>query len=110
MIPPMKIVEVSNDEVSIVNCVSSPATGKNIPERPPSVNVIKNPSDHSVCVLNTRLPPQRVASQLKIFTPVGIATAIVVIMNAARHAGLIPLVSIWCPQTTNPTTPIPTIA
>ena len=29
------------------------------------------------------LPPHKVASQLNIFTPVGIATAIVVIMNAA---------------------------
>ena len=31
-------------------------------------------------------------------------------MNAARQAGLIPLVSMWCPHTINPTTPIPTIA
>ena len=69
-----------------------PATGKNIPERPPSVKVIMKPSAHSVCVLNTKLPPQSVANQLKILTPVGMATAMVVSMNNARQNGSIPLV------------------
>ena len=58
----------------------------------------------------TRLPPHIVANQLNIFAPVGIATAIVVIMNAARQNASIPEVSMWCPHTMKPTTPIPAIA
>ena len=42
--------------------------------------------------------------------PVGIATAIVVIMKAARQNASIPDVSMWWPHTMNPTTPIPAIA
>ena len=58
----------------------------------------------------TRLPPHKVASQLNIFAPVGIATAIVVIINAALQNGSIPEVNMWWPHTMNPTTPIPAIA
>jgi len=71
---------------------------------------MRKPRDHSVWVFMTNEPPQSVINQLKIFAPVGIATAMVVIMNAARQKGSIPDVSMWCPQTTNPTTPIPAMA
>ena len=71
---------------------------------------MRNPSAHSVWVFMTNEPPQSVINQLKIFAPVGIATAMVVIMNAARQNGSIPEVSMWCPQTMKPTIPIPAIA
>ena len=73
--------------------MSRPATGKNIPEIPPIVKVTKKPSDQSVCVLKTNEPPQSVANQLKIFTPVGIATNIVVNIITSLKVGSIPLVS-----------------
>ena len=90
--------------------MSSPATGKNIPEMPPSVNVTRKPSDQRVWVFMTKEPPHSVASQLKIFAPVGMATSMVVIMNAARQKGSIPEVSMWCPQTMKPTMPMPAMA
>ena len=47
-----------------------------MPEIPPSVNTAMKPSDHSIGVSNEMFPRQIVASQLKIFTPVGIAITI----------------------------------
>ena len=44
------------------------------------------------------------------FTPVGRATSIVAAIIKKRNFGSMPLVSMWCPQTMNPTTPIPAIA
>ena len=44
-------------------------------------------------------PPQIVAIQLKIFTPVGIAISIEVMANAESATGPIPVANIWCPQT-----------
>ncbi len=58
----------------------------------------------------TSEPPQRVANQLKIFAPVGMATSMVMIMNRARQNGSIPEVSMWWPQTMKPTIPIPAMA
>src|SRR5262249_41375587 len=52
------------------------------PERPPIVNSPTSPSAKWSAVVVRIVPPQRVASQLKIFTPVGIAISIVAIENA----------------------------
>ena len=90
--------------------MSRPATGKNIPLRPPSVKVIRKPRDHIVWDCSFSEPPCRVQIQLNILAPVGTATSIVVTMNRDLQNGDIPDVSMWCPQTTNPTTPIPAIA
>ncbi len=48
------------------------------------------------------MPPQIVASQEKIFTPVGTAMIIVLIMYGTRSRGSMPLVNMWCAQTVSP--------
>ncbi len=52
-----------------------------MPVSPPIVKIAMNPSANSIGVSKCRLPRQVVASQLRIFTPVGIATSIVTIMK-----------------------------
>ena len=44
-------------------------------------------------------PPHSVAIHEKIFTPVGIAITIVMIMNGSCSHGAIPEVNMWCAQT-----------
>lgn len=48
-----------------------------MPVSPPTVNKKINPSAHSIAGDHLMLPPCSVASQLKTFTPVGIAIIIV---------------------------------
>lgn len=50
---------------------------RTIPVRPPTVNRKIKPRAHSRGVSHLMAPPWRVASQLKTFTPVGIAIIIV---------------------------------
>ena len=51
-----------------------------------------------------------VAIQLKILMPVGTAITIVAAVKYIFISTLIPMVNMWCAQTTKPTTPIATIA
>ena len=51
-----------------------------------------------------------VAIQLKIFTPVGTAMTIVAAVKYIFSSTLMPVVNMWCAQTTKPITPIATIA
>ena len=60
----------------------------------------------SIGVLSLSLPPYKVATQLKIFTPDGIAIAIVMNINGTRAVIDNPLVHIWCAQTPKPKNPI----
>ena len=53
----------------------------------------------SIAVLKTIFPFQIVASQLKIFTPVGTATSIVVKANTEFISGLPIEVNMWCAHT-----------
>ena len=56
-------------------------------------------------------PPHIVAIQLKILMPVGTAMTIVAAVKYIFSVHrLRPVVNMWCAQTTNPTTPIATIA
>jgi len=48
-----------------------------MPVNPPTVNRKMNPRAHSIAGDHLMFPPCRVASQLKTFTPVGIAMIIV---------------------------------
>lgn len=48
-----------------------------MPVSPPTVNRKINPRAHSIAGDHLMLPPCRVASQLKTFTPVGMAIIIV---------------------------------
>src|SRR3972149_5584822 len=77
---------------------------------PPIVNRARKPIANSIGVLNEMLPRHIVASQLKIFTPVGTATTIVASMNGARTERESPLVNMWCAHTAKPTKPMPNMA
>ena len=57
------------------------------PDRPPMVNMAMKPRAKSIGVFNRRSPPQVVASQLKIFTPVGTAMNIVEAAKAELATG-----------------------
>lgn len=50
---------------------------RTMPVSPPTVNRKIKPSAHSIAGDHLMLPPCRVASQLKTFTPVGMAMIIV---------------------------------
>ena len=81
-----------------------------MPVTPPTVNKNINPKAHSIGVLNSILPPQSVAIQLKIFIPVG--TAIIIVANIKYDCCVTdkPTVYIWCAHTTKPNAPIEIIA
>lgn len=55
-------------------------------------------------------PPWRVASQLKTFTPVGMAIIIVAEVKYARVSTSIPTVNMWWAHTINPSSPMAIIA
>ena len=78
------------------------------PERPPMVNSPTRPTAKWSAVVVRMAPPQSVASQLKIFTPVGIAMSIVATENAASATGPIPAANMWWLQTPKPKKPIRT--
>ena len=67
---------------------------RTIPVKPPTVKRKMNPSDHSRGVSHLIEPPCRVASQLKTFTPVGMAIIIVAEVKYARVSTSIPTVNI----------------
>lgn len=52
-------------------------------ENPPIVNKAKNPKVNNNGVVNLKLPPYRVANQLKILIPVGTAITIVAAVKYA---------------------------
>lgn len=57
--------------------MSSDELANTIPVRPPTVNRKIKPRAHSIAGDHLMFPPCRVASQLKTFTPVGIAMIMV---------------------------------
>lgn len=57
--------------------MSSDELASTIPVRPPTVNRKMKPRAHSMAGDHLMFPPCRVASQLKTFTPVGIAIIMV---------------------------------
>lgn len=57
--------------------MSSDELASTIPVRPPTVNRKMKPRAHSIAGDHLMFPPCRVASQLKTFTPVGIAMIMV---------------------------------
>ena len=76
------------------------------PDRPPIVNIAMKPSANSIGVFRRSDPPQTVPSQLKIFTPVGIAMSIVERLNAETATGPRPVANMWCAHTPQPRKPI----
>jgi hypothetical protein len=57
------------------------------PESPPMVNMPTKPRAKQSGVLNRRRPPQSVASQFRIFTPVGTAISMLADEKAASATG-----------------------
>ena len=76
------------------------------PDRPPIVNIAMKPSANSIGVVRRTAPPQTVPSQLKIFTPVGMAMSIVDRPNAEIATGPRPVANMWCAHTPQPRKPI----
>ena len=74
------------------------------------VKVAIAPSEKSIAALVVIEPPISVASQLKILTPVGTATSIVVSITMKRNSGSVPEVNIWWPSTINEISPIEPMA
>jgi hypothetical protein len=60
------------------------------------------PIAKSMGLSNAILPPQSVANQLKILIPVGTAMIILAIMKNIRIQPGVPLVNMWCAQTSSP--------
>lgn len=81
-----------------------------MPVRPPTVNRKMKPSAHSIGVSHLIAPPCSVASQLKTFTPVGMAIIIVADVKYARVSTSMPTVNIWWAHTINPSSPMAIIA
>ena len=70
------------------------------PDRPPMVNIVTRPMANSIGVVNLSLP-HIVASQFRIFTPVGTAMNIVD-SNAATESGPMPEANIGAPTRPSP--------
>ena len=81
-----------------------------MPDKPPMVNIPKKATANFIDVVKSIDPCHIVASQLKIFTPVGTAITKVINMNVAWARGSIPTVNMWCAHTRQPSTAIPIIA
>jgi hypothetical protein len=100
---------VRYDVVGVVHLPVDGERREEDPESPPIVNTERKPSAYSIAVSKWRFPRQSVASQLKIFTPVGTAITIDETMkNAFRNAG-IPTVNMWCAHTSSEKKPIATV-
>src|SRR5690606_35871106 len=67
------------------------------PVSPPKVKVTRNPIAHTMGVSNVTEPRHMVPTQLKIFTPVGIAMSIV--MRANQGSSTEPVTYMWCAHT-----------
>ena len=86
--------------------MSDGATAWVTPDRPPIVNSTTSPMANSIAVVNRSLPPHMVSVQLTIFTPVGMAMAIVATENTATLTGPRPEANMWWAHTPQPTNPM----
>ena len=59
------------------------------------VNILTIPTANIIAVVNRTWPSAMVPSQLKIFTPVGMAMVMVVALNTALAVGPRPVVNMW---------------
>jgi hypothetical protein len=82
-----------------VCCQSDGTTAWLMPLRPPMMNIDTKPIAISIGVGNVKEPRHMVAIQLKIFTPVGTPTAMVVVRKTAFATGPRPVANIWCAHT-----------
>ena len=73
------------------------------------MKTLMNPSAYSIGVSKWMFPRQSVASQLKIFTPVGTAITIEETMKKMFRKAGIPTVNMWCAQTSIEKNAIPAV-
>lgn len=90
--------------------MSKEELAKMMPVSPPTVNKKIKPRAQRRGVSHLIVPPWRVASQLKIFTPVGMAIIIVAEVKYARVSTSMPTVNMWWAQTIKPRSPIAIMA
>jgi len=90
--------------------ISKDELARTIPVKPPTVNKNTNPMAHISAGVIVSALPCKVATQLKIFTPVGTAIIIVAVVKYARVSTSIPTVNIWWAHTIKPRSPIAIIA
>lgn len=74
------------------------------------MNKNTKPKAHSIGASHLIVPPCKVASQLKTFTPVGMAIIIVAEVKYARVSTSIPTVNMWWAHTIKPNNPMAIIA
>ena len=72
------VVEVADDVVGVGHLPVPGTTASVTPVSPPMVNSAMKPQAKSSGVVKRKAPPHMVASQLKIFTPVGMAMSMLV--------------------------------
>ena len=77
---------------------------------PPTVKVKRNPRVQYIGVANLIRPRYIVKSQLKIFTPVGTAISMVVMLKKMLTSGPAPIVKKWCTHTEKDRTMIAAVA
>ena len=82
--------------------MSTGVAAMKIPLKPPIVNSATNAIPFSIGVWSWMLPRHMVPSQLNTLMADGMAIAIVEIMNVIPSVGFIPLMNMWCPQTSQP--------
>jgi len=80
------------------------------PVNPPTVNKKINPNAQQREGLKLKRTPWKVPSHLKILIPVGTAMIIVAVVKYARVSASIPTVNMWWAHTTNPSTPMASMA
>ena len=80
------------------------------PVNPPTVNKKINPNAQQREGLKLKRTPWKVPSHLKILIPVGRAMVIVAVVKYDRVSASIPTVNIWWAHTTNPSTPMASMA
>ena len=81
--------------------MSTGTTAGITPVKPPMVNTKMKPTAHSIGVSKVIEPRHMVATQLKIFTPVGMAISMVPYMKNSWPVTGMPVVNMWCAHTMN---------
>src|SRR5690606_6636434 len=71
------------------------------PEKPPMVNMITKPIANSIGVSKVIAPRHMVVTQLKTFTPVGMAISMVAYRKYSSPPSGMPTVNMWCAHTMN---------
>ncbi|VVE59720.1 hypothetical protein PTE30175_05630 [Pandoraea terrae] len=81
--------------------MSSGASDRIRPVKPPIVNTNRKPTANSIGVSKLSEPFHIVATQLKTFTPVGTEISIVAYMKNSWPVTGMPVTNMWCAQTMN---------